>query len=200
MNESSMVECNEDYHISLTDDQIQVDEAIKYVTRPSNGAQSIFIGITRQTENKAPQVEAEEEEKSRNAVNGNDYRVESLFYEGYRPMALKIMREIVEEIIASNPELNGCYVCHRLGLVPLGQASILIAVGSGHRNDAHNAVMEILNKVKSRVPIWKKVNYVNDHNDKTTDDCSKLNQSGHHSCGETASSEWSTKSEAFWLK
>lgn len=92
-------------------------------------------------------------------------------------MASKVMMEIANHVISSK-QLSKCFVVHRIGFVGVSQASILIAASSPHRKEAHEAVMEILNHVKSRVPIWKKVIYSN------------IDEVGN----------WSNKSEAFWLK
>ena len=50
-------------------------------------------------------------------------------------------------------------VHHRLGLVPVGEASIVIAVSSPHRKEAFVACEYILEQVKLNVPIWKKEVY-----------------------------------------
>jgi len=44
---------------------------------------------------------------------------------------------------------------HRLGLVPIGQESILIAVSSPHRQAAWRAGEEALEECKKRAEIWK---------------------------------------------
>ncbi|UXI19568.1 hypothetical protein NH340_JMT05511 [Sarcoptes scabiei] len=91
-------------------------------------------------------------------------------------MAIKLMNEIVKDQLKSFDveKKYRIYVCHRIGLVPLGEASIVIAVSSPHR-DGHQVVMNILNEIKKKVPIWKRVHFENDEED------------------------WSSNSEAFWL-
>lgn len=44
---------------------------------------------------------------------------------------------------------------HRLGVVPVGEESILIAVSSPHRKAAWLAGEEALEECKARVEIWK---------------------------------------------
>ncbi|EGO26539.1 hypothetical protein SERLADRAFT_339519, partial [Serpula lacrymans var. lacrymans S7.9] len=48
---------------------------------------------------------------------------------------------------------------HRLGPVPVGQPSIVIAVSSPHRREAFAACEEILEQVKMRAQIWKREYY-----------------------------------------
>ena len=44
---------------------------------------------------------------------------------------------------------------HRLGVVPLGEASVAIAVSSPHRDDAFEAGQWLIDTLKEVVPIWK---------------------------------------------
>lgn len=44
---------------------------------------------------------------------------------------------------------------HRLGVVPIGEESILIAVSSPHRQAAWRAGEEALEECKNRAEIWK---------------------------------------------
>lgn len=53
---------------------------------------------------------------------------------------------------------NNTYVC-RLGVVPVQEASIVIAISSPHRTDAIQATEWCIDTVKKKVPIWKKEVY-----------------------------------------
>lgn len=52
--------------------------------------------------------------------------------------------------------LDGMVICHRLGLVPSGEASVIIKVASAHRQEAFEACSFLIHELKSKVPIWKK--------------------------------------------
>ena len=52
-----------------------------------------------------------------------------------------------------------CAVYHRLGTVPVGEASIVIAVSSPHRKEAFQACENILEEVKLKAQIWKREYY-----------------------------------------
>lgn len=52
-----------------------------------------------------------------------------------------------------------CALVHRLGVVPVGEPSIVIAVSSPHRREAFAACGYILEEVKKRAQIWKREFY-----------------------------------------
>ncbi len=51
---------------------------------------------------------------------------------------------------------------HRLGTVPIGEESILIALSAPHRRAAWRAGEEALEECKSRVEVWKREVFVGD--------------------------------------
>jgi molybdopterin synthase catalytic subunit len=59
-----------------------------------------------------------------------------------------------------SPLLLSACVWHRIGSVPPGEASIVIAVATAHRADGLDAVRYIIDEVKARAAIWKKELYV----------------------------------------
>ncbi len=79
-------------------------------------------------------------------------------YETYGEMARKQLQKIVEEATA-RWSLTDCTVVHRYGSVAIGEASIVIAAASPHRDEAFQAVRFIIDTVKDKVPIWKKEFY-----------------------------------------
>lgn len=119
----------------LTDETIDADALAASVMRPSDGALATFAGVVR---------------------NHHDGRnVESIIYEAYRPMAEQEMRRIVEELSRKYPDVN-IAAQHRLGLLEVGEASIVIACSSPHRAEAFAACREVIDRIKETVPIWKK--------------------------------------------
>jgi molybdopterin synthase catalytic subunit len=69
-------------------------------------------------------------------------------------MAEKELRLICEEA-ASRWPIPRLGVIHRLGLVPLGEASIALAVATPHRQASFDACAWMMDEIKKRVPIWK---------------------------------------------
>jgi molybdopterin synthase catalytic subunit len=94
--------------------------------------------------------------------------VTRLEYQAYSKMAVKMMKDIFlsahanaarsEHAVSSGPPVSPllhCVVYHRFGVVPVGEASIVIAVSSPHRTEAFAACEYLLEQIKLKVPIWK---------------------------------------------
>ncbi|HCB70422.1 MAG TPA: molybdopterin synthase [Persephonella sp.] len=99
------------------------------------GAVDIFLGIPRS----APE----------------DGDVIELHYEAYISMAEKIIKEIIDEA-KEKFGIKHAVVHHRTGIVPVTVPSFLVAVWSGHRQEAFEACRYIVDETKARAPIWKK--------------------------------------------
>ena len=119
----------------LTEDPIDSAALAKSVMRPSDGACVLFEGVVR------------------NHHEGR--KVESIFYDAYRPMAEKEITKIVDTIHTRFPQVAAA-VQHRLGLLKVGEASIVIACASPHRGEAFDACRAMIDQFKQTVPIWKK--------------------------------------------
>lgn len=88
--------------------------------------------------------------------NHNDgAAVVSLAYEAYAEMAQKVMCGLFEEAIKRFP-ITRARVVHRLGVVPVGETSVLVVVASPHRGPAFDACRFLIDRLKSEVPIWKR--------------------------------------------
>jgi molybdopterin synthase catalytic subunit len=122
----------------ISDQPITMQELADFVADPAAGAMATFVGMTRNT---------------------NDGRqVIRLEYECYPGMAEKEMVKIAEEAL-SRWSIVKIAMIHRLGRVDIGEASVAIAVSSGHRHAAFEACHYAINQLKETVPIWKKELY-----------------------------------------
>lgn len=83
-------------------------------------------------------------------------------YSAYSDMADKVIAEIREEAFAKW-DLTCLHVYHSLGLVPLGQVSLMVMVSSAHRRPVFPALEYVVDEIKARVPIWKKEIYADGH-------------------------------------
>jgi molybdopterin synthase catalytic subunit len=86
----------------------------------------------------------------------NGGALEGLFYEAYEPMA----RRRLEHHLAELEREYGCEaVCfiHRLGWVPVGEASLFIRVLSAHRGEGLGLLGKLVDRLKLDVPIWKRI-------------------------------------------
>jgi len=61
----------------------------------------------------------------------------------------------IARTVKSKHDLTGVYMVHRLGVCPIGEESILIAVSAPHRQAAWRGGEEALEECKSRVEVWK---------------------------------------------
>lgn len=127
--------------LELTYAPLDVAACTDFVTLPTTGATSLFIGTTRD--------------------NFGGKCVTRLEYEGYAPMALREMGAVCASARA-RWALPRIAILHRLGVVPVRDASVVIAVSSAHRHDALVAVQYLIDTLKARVPVWKKEWYADD--------------------------------------
>lgn len=81
--------------------------------------------------------------------------VKELQYTAYGRLALRTMLAIARAVYAKHG-LKGVAMVHRLGTVPIGEESILIAVSAPHRQAAWRAGEEALEECKAKVEVWKR--------------------------------------------
>jgi molybdopterin synthase catalytic subunit len=122
----------------ITQNPIDMQELSNFVADPAAGAMATFVGMTRNT--------------------NEGRRVIRLEYECYPGMAEKEMQKIALEVLTRWP-IRKIAMIHRLGQVDIGEASVAIAVSSGHRHAAFEACHFAINQLKEIVPIWKKEFY-----------------------------------------
>ena len=79
----------------------------------------------------------------------------SLSYETYTEMAQRVMCGLFEEAVKRFP-ITRARVAHRLGEVPVGEASVVVVVASPHRGPAFDACRFLMDRLKNEVPIWKR--------------------------------------------
>jgi molybdopterin synthase catalytic subunit len=116
-------------HVRITDEPLALDALAKLVRDPRAGAVVTFTGVTRE--------------------------VSHLDYEAYVPMAERQLREIVEAAIVRHG-LCAAAAEHRIGTVPLSEASVAVAASAPHRGEAFDGAREIIDAIKARAPIWKR--------------------------------------------
>uniref|UniRef100_A0AC35TGW3 Molybdopterin synthase n=1 Tax=Rhabditophanes sp. KR3021 TaxID=114890 RepID=A0AC35TGW3_9BILA len=125
--------------IRITDQKLDHDMHVNLVISPSCGAISTFIGTTRDTfKNK---------------------RVIDLEYECYTDMARKQLYNVCFETRKLYPSLHCIAISHRTNIVPITEASVVIATSSPHREHAIAGTSFAIDYLKETVPIWKKEKY-----------------------------------------
>jgi molybdopterin synthase catalytic subunit len=86
---------------------------------------------------------------------GTTRDVDSLEYEAYAEMAEDRIASILRECIARHG-LEAAAAHHRVGEVPLGEPSVVVAVSAAHRPEAFAGAREAIDRIKAEAPIWKK--------------------------------------------
>lgn len=77
----------------------------------------------------------------------------SLTYESH-PSAPDVMQMVVKDL-AEKLDVTHIAAAHRVGNIPIGEAALVVAVGSSHRGDAFGACREIVDQIKLQLPVWK---------------------------------------------
>jgi molybdopterin synthase catalytic subunit/molybdopterin converting factor small subunit len=122
----------------LSDEPLSLDRVVDEVRDERAGAIATFTGTTRI------------ESRGRDVVH--------LDYEAYEGMAEQVMAEIAAEL-RERYELCAIAIHHRTGRVGIGETSVVIAVSAPHRGDALGACKDAIDRLKERVPLWKKEVY-----------------------------------------
>jgi molybdopterin synthase catalytic subunit len=81
-------------------------------------------------------------------------KIAALEYEAYQPMAEREMERLLAELASEFP-CEAVQVIHRIGRVPVGEASILVHVSARHRAEAFGMASRFMDRLKQEVPIWK---------------------------------------------
>lgn len=129
-------------YVEVVYDPLDGQRAVDLVTHASAGAISTFIGTTRD--------------------NFQGKKVVRLEYEGYIPMAKSELLKICAQIRGQWPSVVGIAMFHRLGVVEVREASVVIAISSPHRAEALEACAFAIDTLKATVPIWKSEQYEGD--------------------------------------
>jgi molybdopterin synthase catalytic subunit len=107
---------------------------------PSCGAVCVFTGTTRDT--------------------NRGRAVTRLEYEAFAGMTGPEMERIFARCLEEHPEAGLRMLCqHRVGVVGVGEPSVVIAVASPHRDAAFRAARFLIDELKASLPIWKKEHY-----------------------------------------
>ncbi len=120
--------------IEITKQEINATKLLEAIGDPDAGANVLFLGTTRR-------------------MTG-DVETTELNYDCYTEMAEKKLHELETQARQRWP-LKSMIIVHRVGNVPVGQASVAVAVSSPHRAEAFDSARWIIDTLKQVVPIWK---------------------------------------------
>ena len=121
--------------VQISDQPLSIDTCYAAVQDPACGGICLFVGTIR------------------NHNQGED--VSRLEFDSYDGMALREMRKIGEEALEMH-DLKSVVLHHRKGALDIGDVAVIIAVSSVHRKAAFAGCEWVIDRLKERVPIWKK--------------------------------------------
>jgi molybdopterin synthase catalytic subunit len=75
-------------------------------------------------------------------------------YSAYESMVDELLERIVGEARGRDAD-HGVEIYHRLGMVPAGEASVVVRVQARHSAEAFELCRWYLGVIKERLPIWK---------------------------------------------
>jgi molybdopterin synthase catalytic subunit len=112
---------------------LSLDPLLAEVASSAHGAACVFLGTVR----------------------GGPEGVAAIDYSAYPEMAELELARILADVGTAHPGAR-IAVRHRLGRIPLGEASMAVVAAAPHRAEAFAACREVVEHVKRRVPIWKR--------------------------------------------
>jgi molybdopterin synthase catalytic subunit len=121
--------------IQLTTEPIDCAGLVDRARHAAAGAVVLFLGTTRELTDGRQTV--------------------ALDYEAYGEMAERRLAALEAEARRRWPVIE-CIVAHRVGRVPVSEASVAIAVSTPHRAEAFAAGQWLIDSLKRDVPIWKR--------------------------------------------
>ena len=112
---------------------------LSFVTQPANGAESLFVGTVRELN------------QGKNVLG--------VSYDVFEPLAKQSFTDICQEAQTKWGSTLSVYLVHGKGRLDVGGVSVVIAIGSPHRDEAFKACRYIIEQIKHRSPIWKLEHY-----------------------------------------
>ena len=121
--------------VKIEEQKISSEKAKKFIASEKNGAESIFVG------------------KVRNENSGK--KVVGITYDAHDQAVIKSFESICSNAKNKFGKNGKIFLEHVKGYTPVGEISILIAVGSGHRDEAFKICRYVLEEVKHQSQIGR---------------------------------------------
>jgi molybdopterin synthase catalytic subunit len=126
-----------DTWVGLTDESVPVGAAADWAVRPDCGAVVLFSGTARDHSEGRPGV----------------HRLE---YEAYEEQVAPRLATLADEIRVRWPSVGRIVLVHRVGVVPIGESSVVVVVSAPHRAEAFAAARFGIDTLKATLPVWKR--------------------------------------------
>jgi molybdopterin synthase catalytic subunit len=119
----------------LTDTPLELNTLLNRARRSDHGALVNFVGAVRD--------------------HHHGRSVTAIDYSAYRPMAERVLADLVVETEARWPGV-AIHCSHRLGHLEVGDDAVQVVTTSPHRAEAYAANVHFLERLKANCPIWKR--------------------------------------------
>ena len=119
--------------VEISAEPLSVQRHQLAVDRPAAGATVLFTGVVRDHDEGRSVLELE--------------------YVAH-PSAVDVLAAVAAEI-EEMPDVQAVGVSHRVGRLKIGELALVAAVSAPHRAEAFAAATELVERVKSRLPVWK---------------------------------------------
>ena len=126
--------------VNISESTLYPERAIEFVKDDSFGAMNLFLGRIRN--------------------NNLGKNVMGVSYDIFDPLACELFKTLCDEARQKCEQNLKCYIEHFKGYLDVGGISVIIAVGSPHRQEAFEACHFLIEELKHRAPIWKKEHYL----------------------------------------
>jgi molybdopterin synthase catalytic subunit len=66
-----------------------------------------------------------------------------------------VLSDVVTEVAGRSSGVRAVAASHRIGVLEIGDAALVAAVAADHRQAAFATCADLVDTIKSRLPIWK---------------------------------------------
>ena len=119
--------------VDLRETPLEVEEVLAALDDDAAGGLNLFVGRVR-------------DHDGGKGVVGLDYSA--------HPTALTRLREVCDQVAADH-DVQGVAALHRTGTLAIGDVAVVVATVASHRGQAFAATRDLIDTLKSEVPIWK---------------------------------------------
>jgi len=127
-------------HVDVTEAVLDPVSALDHCSAPGHGAADLFIG------------------RVRDINQGRD--VVAVSYDLHAVLCRNVFAEICAEARQQWGQAIHLWLAHRHGRLAIGEASVIAAASSRHRDESFRACRYLVEQMKHRAPIWKQEHYV----------------------------------------
>lgn len=119
--------------LDLRETPLDVAEVLASLDEDEAGGVTLFVGRVR-------------DHDGGKGVTGLDYSA--------HPTARAKLQEVADTVAGRHP-VTGVAAVHRVGTLAIGDIAVVVAASAAHRGQAFDASRDLIDTLKSEVPIWK---------------------------------------------